>query len=1037
MRGKCVSALSSWPNATAAGRLNDLVYFPTSSGPGAMQERQCARKSVDVLTSPPNGAETGSVRHRLSSNLKHQVVARKWLMTFKPSRCVACASMYPRLSPIRWESGGKRSRQRSICAVVNATMPRKGINATASSPNAAATGQLNDFFDTASRKTRHLKPSRQVAMRKVGPPPLKVDRRNGPTLDVDYPDDRTHIKIKTRRRPMTPARGTQERPTAVNLKAIHCSLHDLQATPLLPAGPPPTKWRRQKVRGREVAQASGGQTLAVKPTKSTAKPTKSTAKPKTASHFAPSTPGESHSPSDESNKPRIPSKREHRRISMAGFDADTIDDGTTVPMMDYDARNFLCFSLYTMVATVRTRTLEYPMLNVTRRPYHLERRDLYNPLAALDVADMQGLIMQIGVDFALYGTPIPMFAWVSLHIESYGRQECKARSLSQLLLSSLQLPYELGTSVQDVMGLLVRLDIMGTVANNFNYLVSDAVVVWRAYILWSDSLVAKGILLSFLTGTLAIQSDVKLAFLLATNVVATVLIGIKFWYYRRDIKGALGLFTRKSQVEKVLVLLLESGITYCAIWIAYTIIWTDAEGLNISYYTSDTFGSAIHNIAGIYPTFVVLVAMQSNAAQELLGTQVSQAMRFADLPMMSVASESESQEANDPTVELYVYRRQQTRGSGSIDYGSLGDARKSNEEGNGIAITSDSQCRGALAVRIAERFLVVLADSGPMKDILPLARKHMLKVVESCAYESNNGDLCPSTNGGVLLLCSKVELTAEADAKLPLTRSQLDRYRLSSTIMMSSLNLTPAEVMGLVPGPVPVPAEMTDEHRKILLASQLRVIATLSPAAQGVLHCRFSAEYLPRAVEKWRNSEDVLCPPVMLLSEIDWCPYVLRFLLLKDNQDLVVMQLNRTLHAADAIDGMEMEDLERVMHVLCTLLLVQGRLGISEADAEAFTPRLRAWERRYPHDLNRNTAERCFVLLTKPFATRIYYIPDLRAEKMKGVETCANSKCYQSVTVDEKPLLRCKKCKSAMYCCREHQKAHWPAHKSRCFEVNY
>ncbi|KAL1691876.1 hypothetical protein GGG16DRAFT_52814 [Schizophyllum commune] len=658
---------------------------------------------------------------------------------------------------------------------------------------------------------------------------------------------------------------------------------------------------------------------------------------------------------------------------------------------------------------------KYTMLDATGEVYQLERRDLYHPLAALDVADMQGLIMQIGVDFALYGMQSALsIAAVAVLARREGPSRFMMGVILVLLVSSLlgvisnalfylvQLPYELGTSVQDVMGLLVRLDIMGTVANNFNYLVSDAVVVWRAYILWSDSLVAKGILLSFLTGTLgntlaqliylympssplvdyhiAIQSDVKLAFLLATNVVATVLIGIKFWYYRRDIKGALGLFTRKSQVEKVLVLLLESGITYCAIWIAYTIIWTDAEGLNISYYTSDTFGSSIHNIAGIYPTFVVLVAMQSNAAQELLGTQVSQAMRFADLPMMSVASESGSQEASamhDPSLRLGQTIEQSSYTStddsraeavGSANHDSLGDARKSNEKDNGIAIITD--------------FV------------------------------------------------------------------RLDRYRLSSAIMMSGLNLTPAEgmyssalglavVMGLVPGPVPVPAEMTDEHRKILLASQLRVIATLSPAAQGVLHCRFAAEYLPRAVEKWRNSEDVLCPPVMLLSEIDWCPYVLRFLLLKDNQDLVVTQFNRTLQAADAIDGMEMEELDRVMHVLCTLLLVQGRLGISEADAEAFTPRLRAWERRYPDDLNRNTAERCFVLLTRPFATRIYYIPDLRAEKMKGVETCANSKCYQSVTVDEKPLLRCKKCKSAMYCCREHQKAHWPAHKSRCFEVNY
>ena len=53
---------------------------------------------------------------------------------------------------------------------------------------------------------------------------------------------------------------------------------------------------------------------------------------------------------------------------------------------------------------------KYTMLNATRGLYQLERRDVYHPLAALDVADMQGLIMQIGVDFALYGTPIPMFA---------------------------------------------------------------------------------------------------------------------------------------------------------------------------------------------------------------------------------------------------------------------------------------------------------------------------------------------------------------------------------------------------------------------------------------------------------------------------------------------------------------------------------------------------------------------------------------------------------------------------------------------------
>ncbi|KAL1678282.1 hypothetical protein EV122DRAFT_252081 [Schizophyllum commune] len=662
---------------------------------------------------------------------------------------------------------------------------------------------------------------------------------------------------------------------------------------------------------------------------------------------------------------------------------------------------------------------EYPMLNVTRRPYHLERRDLYNPLAALDVADMQGLIMQIGVDFALYGTPIPMFAWVSLHTESYGRQECKARSLSQLLLSSLQLPYELGTSVQDVMGLLVRLDIMGTVANNFNYLVSDAVVVWRAYILWSDSLVAKGILLSFLTGTLAIQSDVKLAFLLATNVVATVLVGVKFWYYRRDIKGALGLFTRKSQVEKVLVLLLESGITYCAIWIAYTIIWTDAEKLNISYYTSDTFGSAIHNIAGIYPTFVVLVAMQSNAAQELLGTQVSQAMRFADLPMMSVASESESRGASamhDPslrpeqTTEQSGYTstdNSRPEAVGSVGRGSLGNARKSDEKDSGIALNQGSG--------------VLMRNSR----------------VNSRMYNEWTGD---STN----LDASGASIDSHCGAcncGMPPEPLGID-FRAACSRHPAAFNgLRPrslAIVIGLESGHALVPPEMTDEHRKTIITSQLRVIDTLSVMAQTILQCRFAAEYVPRAVQKWRDSAGVLCPAVMVLNEIKWSPTFVRFLFLEKNHDLLAMQLRRTLEAADEIDKMDEEDHARVMNFLATLILIHDRKGISRADVNALGLKLFHWSMtRYSPDIEKNPAERCLVLLTRPAAMAISYIPEMRKTFMEGIETCTGSTCLKTEAIGGGPLLCCPKCKSAMYCSNEHMQAHAPSHKYFCFDVDY
>ncbi|KAL1729556.1 hypothetical protein EV714DRAFT_273610 [Schizophyllum commune] len=52
------------------------------------------------------------------------------------------------------------SRAAKAFTLVNASMPRKSINATASSPIDAEVGQLNDFSDIAFWKTQHPKPSR-------------------------------------------------------------------------------------------------------------------------------------------------------------------------------------------------------------------------------------------------------------------------------------------------------------------------------------------------------------------------------------------------------------------------------------------------------------------------------------------------------------------------------------------------------------------------------------------------------------------------------------------------------------------------------------------------------------------------------------------------------------------------------------------------------------------------------------------------------------------------------------------------------------
>ncbi|THU75417.1 hypothetical protein K435DRAFT_814352 [Dendrothele bispora CBS 962.96] len=58
-----------------------------------------------------------------------------------------------------------------------------------------------------------------------------------------------------------------------------------------------------------------------------------------------------------------------------------------------------------------------------------------------------------------------------------------------------------------------------------------------------------------------------------TNAVATGTIGWKAWCHHKDIKQNLDLSGNSiSRVQKVLLLLVESGVVYCALWALYPIL---------------------------------------------------------------------------------------------------------------------------------------------------------------------------------------------------------------------------------------------------------------------------------------------------------------------------------------------------------------------------------------------------------------------------------------------------------------------------------
>ncbi|KAI5890191.1 uncharacterized protein SCHCODRAFT_01155569 [Schizophyllum commune H4-8] len=269
------------------------------------------------------------------------------------------------------------------------------------------------------------------------------------------------------------------------------------------------------------------------------------------------------------------------------------------------------------------------------------------PLNAHDVATLKITLMRTGVDLLFYGVQAPLFV-VAMVVLAYRekRRPFIPFAVTSLFLSStigvavglsfyiLQLPAAFHTRTLDNAGVLRALNVTLAIADRYNYVMSDAIVVWRALVLWKDCVAVKWVLgtciCSSILGAItecvfALQAAfrgqvestghglVLVIPLLLTNLVATSLIAVQFWYYRRDVKGRLGIFERASLVEKVIVLFVESGLVICSIWAVNLIIKVIKSANTFGAY--GILGAAYHSISGIYPTFIVLViALQKRAA---------------------------------------------------------------------------------------------------------------------------------------------------------------------------------------------------------------------------------------------------------------------------------------------------------------------------------------------------------------------------------------------------------------------------------------
>ncbi|KAM5536737.1 hypothetical protein V8D89_009576 [Ganoderma adspersum] len=193
---------------------------------------------------------------------------------------------------------------------------------------------------------------------------------------------------------------------------------------------------------------------------------------------------------------------------------------------------------------------------------------------------------------------------------------------------------------------------VGTATLTINIILSDLVVWWRAWVLWPESRVVRisGCVLLLATFVMSVvdttfscqaqegfmfeglaEGNAAAALSLATNFTATILTAYKAWLYRKSARNYAESGSMNSRVEHILVLLVESGALYCALWIV-VIVWQ--VGVDNQYIRTLIFVQHHHHessfwaqggvliegclvpLIAIYPTvIIVLVALNKSGIE--------------------------------------------------------------------------------------------------------------------------------------------------------------------------------------------------------------------------------------------------------------------------------------------------------------------------------------------------------------------------------------------------------------------------------------
>lgn len=193
--------------------------------------------------------------------------------------------------------------------------------------------------------------------------------------------------------------------------------------------------------------------------------------------------------------------------------------------------------------------------------------------------------------------------------------------------------------------------------------------------------------------------------------------------------------------------------------------------------------------------------------------------------------------------------------------------------------------------------------------------------------------------------------------------------------------------------------------------------------SQNTINSEFCAKYLPAVVEAYNAQDTAFSVPMRMLNVIAYLPYFVRFISTTAKTSLCKIQAHRMATASST--PADPTYLVEMCQFLSTLLALQGTNSVSEEDKQVLLPKLREWNRKY----QRQQITRCLRQLEGDPETTIM-ADVLKQHCEKSLNECGFDGCEMSGT---SKLLQCSRCKTAVYCNRDHQKKSWPLHKATCF----